>query len=243
MELVFELVSACRHGLAHLGGASGALAIPLFLAGLAGSTVHCVGMCGPFVIGQVMADSRKESAGYSEWRRLAGAALLPYHLGRLTTYVALGAAASASTALFASSAAFVWVSGLLLVLGALLMLTQAIGLALQAPQPLAGVVAHLARPLSSSTGSMARYALGVVLGFLPCGLIYGALGMAASTGTPYGGAFAMAGFALGTIPALVAVAWGGVLLRRRWQGVARWAAIPLLALNATLMLALAGARL
>ena len=53
----------------------------------------------------------------------------------------------------------------------------------------------------------------------------------------------MAAFAAGTMPALVAVAWGGVLLRRRWQGVARWTAVPLLVFNATLMLALAGARL
>jgi sulfite exporter TauE/SafE len=90
---------------------------------------------------------------------------------------------------------------------------------------------------------MARYALGVVLGLLPCGLIYGALGMAAGTGSPVSGALAMASFAAGTMPALVAVGWGGVLLRRRWQGVARWTAVPLLVFNATLMLALAGARL
>src|SRR5476649_360798 len=151
MELIFEMVAACRQGLAHFGGAPGALAVPLFLAGLAGSVVHCVGMCGPFVIGQVMADSAKVTAGYGEWRRLAGAAFLPYHLGRLTTYTALGAAAGASTALFASTAAFAWISGILLVLGAMLMLAQALGLAARAPLPAAGLLARWARPFSSST--------------------------------------------------------------------------------------------
>ncbi len=243
MELIFEMVAACRQGLAHFGGAPGALAVPLFLAGLAGSAVHCVGMCGPFVIGQVMADSEKATARYGEWHRLAGAALLPYHLGRRTTYTALGAAAGASTALFAATSAFAWISGILLVVGAMLMLAQALGLAARAPLPMAGLLARWAKPFSSSAHPMARYALGVVLGFLPCGLIYGALGMAAGTGSPVSGALAMASFAAGTMPALVAVGWGGVLLRRRWHGVARWTAVPLLILNATLMLALAGARL
>jgi sulfite exporter TauE/SafE len=243
MELIFELVSACRQGLAHFGSASGALAGPLFLAGLAGSAVHCAGMCGPFVISQVVADSRNAIAGYGEWRRLAGAALLPYHLGRLTTYAALGAIAGASTALFASTAIFALLSGALLVLGAVLMLAQAVGFAVQAPLAAAGVLARWTRPLSSSSGPLARYALGVVLGFLPCGLIFGALGMAASTGSPFSGALAMASFGAGTIPALVVVGWGGVLLRRRWQATARWIAVPLLVFNAALMLALAGARL
>ena len=243
MELIFEMAAACRQGLAHIGGAPGALVLPLFFAGLAGSAVHCVGMCGPFVIGQVMADSGTATARYGEWRRLAGAALLPYHLGRLTTYTALGTAAGASTALFASMPSFAWISGVLLVLGAMLMLAQALGLAARAPLPVAGLLAGWARPFSSSTRPIARYALGVVLGFLPCGLIYGALGMAAGTGSSVSGALAMASFAAGTMPALVAVGWGGVLLRRRWHGVARWTAVPVLALNATLMLALAGARL
>ncbi len=56
-------------------------------------------------------------------------------------------------------------------------------------------------------------------------MLYGALGMAA--------------LLLGTMPALVAVGWGGVLLRRRWQGMARWIAAPLLIFTALLMLALA----
>lgn len=240
MELAFEMISACRQGLAHFGGAPGALDASLFMAGLVGSAAQCVGMCGPFVIGQVMTDSAKETARYGEWRRLAGATLLPYHLGRLTTYTALGAAAGASTALFTSTVAFGWMSGVLLALGAILMLAQALGLATQAPPAMADVLARLARPFSSSRQPMARLALGAALGFLPCGLIYGALGMAASTCSPVSGALAMASFAAGTMPALVGVGWGGV--RRRWRGVARWTAIPLLTVNAMLMSALAGAR-
>jgi uncharacterized protein len=244
MEFVFQAIAACRDGFAHVAGSSTGLVLSLFLAGLGGSAMHCVGMCGPFVLGQVMADARHAGpGGYGEWRRLAGAALTPYHLGRLTTYTALGAVAGAATALFASTAIFAWLAGLLLVAGAALMLAQAFGLALGAAAPQAGLIQRLAAPLTASRHPAARYALGVVLGFLPCGLIYGALGAAAGTGSMLQGALGMAAFSLGTMPALVAVGWGGVLLRRRWQGMARWIAAPLLVVTALLMLALASQRL
>ncbi|MCW5734117.1 MAG: sulfite exporter TauE/SafE family protein [Enhydrobacter sp.] len=243
MELFFHAVAACRDGFGQVAGAPAGLAFSLFLAGLGGSAVHCVGMCGPFVLGQVMADAgRRGAGGYGEWRRLAGAALVPYHLGRLTTYTGLGTMAGGATALFASTAAFAWLSGCLLIAGAALMLAQAFGLALGAAAPQAGLVQHLAAPLTSSRHPAARYGLGVVLGFLPCGLIYGALGAAAGTGSMLHGTLGMAAFSLGTTPALVAVGWGGVLLRRRWQGTARWMAAPLLILTALLMLALASQR-
>lgn len=243
MEFVFQAIAACRDGLAHAAGPPAGLALSLFLAGLSGSAMHCVGMCSPFVLGQVMADAEHVGpGGYGEWRRLAGAALAPYHLGRLTTYSGLGAMAGAATALFASTAIFAWLSGILLIVGAALMLAQAFGLALGAAAPQAVLVQRLAAPLTSSRRAATRYALGVVLGFLPCGLIYGALGAAAGTGSAPQGALGMAAFSLGTVPALVAVGWGGVLLRRRWQGMIRWIASPLLVVSALLMLALASQR-
>lgn len=244
MEFVFQAIAACRDGLAHVVSPSSGLALSLFLAGLGGSATHCVGMCGPFVLGQVMADAERIGpGGYGEWRRLAGAALVPYHVGRLTTYSALGAVAGATTALFASTEIFAWLSGFLLVAGAALMLAQAFGLVLGAAAPQAALIQRLAAPLTASRHVAARFALGVVLGFLPCGLIYGALGAAAGTGSILLGALGMAAFSLGTMPALIAVGWGGVLFRRRWQEAARWIAAPLLAITALLMLALASQRL
>ena len=243
MEFMFQAIAACRDGLAHAAGSSG-LVLPLFLAGLSGSALHCVGMCGPFVLGQVMNDAGRldPAMRYGEWRRLAGAALLPYHLGRMVTYSALGAVAGAATALFASTEAFGWLSGLMLLLGAGFMLMQAFGLTLGAATPQAPVIRRLAAPLTAAMHPMARFALGAVLGFLPCGLIYGALGAAAGTGSVLQGATVMAAFSLGTMPALIAVAWGGLLLRRRWQGIARMIGGPLLILTALLMIALASQR-
>lgn len=239
METISQLIALCRpEALASIG-------VPgsLLLAGLAGSVVHCVGMCGPFVLGQVMADLDRGPAAYGEWRRLCGAALLPYHLGRLTTYAALGSLAGAATALFASTSVFGWLSGGLLVAAACLMIVQAFGLALGVHSPLAGVLMRLAAPLSMARGDAARYGLGVVLGFLPCGLLYGALAAAGGTGSAIDGALAMAAFAVGTMPALVATGWGGLLVRRRLRERGRWIAMPLLIGNAGLMLLLASQRL
>jgi uncharacterized protein len=244
MEFIIDLISACRNGLAQIAGQPAGLPGSLFLAGLGGSLVHCIGMCGPFVLGQVMADAETGVAGsYGEWRRLAGASLVPYHLGRLTTYTALGAAAGAVTALFTATPTFAWLSSALLLIAACLMAFQAFGLAVGTTSPLTSGLARLAGPLSSSHRPTARYALGVVLGFLPCGLLYGALAAAGGTASARDGAFAMAAFALGTVPALMAVGWGGLLLRRRLRDVARWIAAPLLLANAALMVALASSRL
>lgn len=243
MEAIFDFLALCRQGMTGWGVLPVSLPLSLFVAGLAGSLMHCIGMCGPFVLGQVAADAGRATGGYGEWQRLAGAALVPYHLGRLTTYMALGAAAGAVTALFASTAGFGWVSAALLVVAALLMVLQALGLALGATSPWSGLVAGLARPLSLSRKPAGRYALGLVLGLLPCGLLYGALAAAAGTGNPYDGAIAMAAFGSGTLPALVGVGWLGLLLRRRLQGVARWVATPLLVFNALVMLSLASQRM
>jgi sulfite exporter TauE/SafE len=244
MDFVTDILSACRHGLIILGAQAGGLPASLFVVGFAGSLVHCAGMCGPFVLGQVMSDAERDVGGtYGEWRRLAGASLVPYHLGRLTTYTALGGVAGAATALFASTGLFAWLSAGLLVVAAILMVLQALGLATDIGSPLGKPLARLASPLSAAQTPWARYVLGVVLGFLPCGLLYGALAAAAGTGSARHGALAMAAFALGTVPALIAVGWGGALLRRRLRELARWVAAPLLGINALLMLALASQRL
>ena len=44
---------------------SGGLLLGLFLAGLAGSTMHCAPMCGGFVLGQV-ADRRQQAGAGGE---------------------------------------------------------------------------------------------------------------------------------------------------------------------------------
>jgi sulfite exporter TauE/SafE len=243
MEAIAAFTAFCREDLHELAALPASLPLSLGLAGLAGSLTHCVGMCGPFVLSQVVADSGGRTGHYGEWQRLAGAALAPYHLGRLTTYTLLGAVVGAVTALSIATTGFVWLSAIMLTIAAILMILQALGLALGAASPLSAFVTRVAAPLLSSRTGTARYALGTMLGLLPCGLLYGALAAAAGTGSPYEGALAMVAFGLGTVPALIVIGWLGLIARRRLSGVAHWLAMPLLIANALLMLALAAQRL
>lgn len=244
MDIISGFLAMCGDGL--MTAASMPLGLPaaLLLAGLAGSLVHCVGMCGPFVLGQVMASVEQPGdRSYGEWHRLTGALLVPYHLGRFTTYTVLGIVAGGATAVFASLEMFSSLSAILLIAAAVLLGAQALGMAVSAASPATNLVARLAGPLSASRSALARYGLGVVLGFLPCGLLYAALAAAAGTGSVVSGGIAMACFALGTVPALVAVGWGGLIMRRHLRTIAQWVSPPLLAGNALIMLALASQRL
>lgn len=217
------------------------LAVPLFLAGLFGGVSHCVGMCGPFVLTQVGARLETMSAtAFGGWARLRGAALAPYHLGRLTTYSALGAVAGGAGSLLLRATEMRWTLALLLLLGATLLAVQALGW--HRAVNLGGfeeVLARVSRPLTSDPRGWRGYGLGVVLGFLPCGLIYGALAAAAGSGSAVTGATGMASFVLGTVPGLVALGWGGALLGARRREWLRRLARPLLLINALVLAALA----
>jgi len=212
----------------------------LFAMGLAGSIAHCAAMCGPFVLAQVPA----AGAGPA----LIRGALIPYHLGRGTTYTLLGAAAGGlGSGLAQSLPQSRLVLALFLILGAALFLVQALkGLGLL-PIASSGAVAssagtalaRMARPLLVRRDGVAGYALGVALGFLPCGLLYGALAAAAGSGSALTGALAMAAFTASTVPALIAIGCAGAGIAQRWRGLARTVVAPLQAINAAVLLVLA----
>jgi sulfite exporter TauE/SafE len=201
--------------------------VTALVAGLIGGLTHCAGMCGPFVLSQVTA--RMEAVPVqkmSELTRLSGALLVPYHLGRGTIYIFLGLLAG----LFADGLSALvetwWLTPLLLSLAAVFFLTYG----------LAGLVPHLGsgggskaaawwnrvlgkplRPLFAAPIGWRGYGLGLALGLLPCGLVYGALLMAGGTGEPLAGAMTMGAFLLGTVPALVAVGVAGQLAARQFR--------------------------
>jgi sulfite exporter TauE/SafE len=212
--------------------------VGLWLAGLAGGPMHCAPMCGGFVLGQVSDRmARLPAERLCEAARLRGALLLPYHAGRMTTYALLGAAAGALGGRLAVGG----LAGGLLLLAALLFLLQAMarwrpGLLPALPAAPPGwtrAVAATARRLPSGLP------LGLLLGFLPCGLLYGALAAAAATGDPLRGALAMLAFGLGTVPSLLLVGIAGHLAGRHWQArVARLAPAIMLG-NAALLILLA----
>lgn len=172
----------------------------MFLVGLLGAS-HCAGMCGPIAL---------VLGGASERR---GAVIWGYQLGRISSYLMVGLAAGAISQ-FASQ--WLALAPLLRLLAAALLLAmglyimglwhglsqiEKLGARLwRRIQPLAG-------PLGAVRGAGGAYAVGLVWGWLPCGLVYTAVGMALASGSLLDGALAMAAFGIGTLPAMVAVSW------------------------------------
>jgi hypothetical protein len=240
------LADLCSSDAALRGG----LLLGLFVAGAAGSVVHCGPMCGAFVLGQT-ADrmARLPSEHLCERQRLTAGLLLPYHLGRLTTYAALGALAAGSAAVLGQVAWFGTLSAALLVLAAILFLTHALRRFLpsgagfdRAPRVWGNLIGALTRRIHRGSSS-GEYLLGLALGFLPCGFLYAAITAAAASARPEMGAASMVAFGLGTTPALMVIGIAGHAAGRRWNRTVSAAAPVLMVLNAALLLTLAWQRI
>lgn len=155
------------------------------------------------------------------FRRLQKGALLPYHLGRLTTYVFLAVLFNL-TLQFAPvpAPARIWISSLFLMLAAIIFLSMTFPrlaalfpwlVQIRLPVPMK-FVSKLSTPLLQKH----HYLLGVLLGFMPCGLVMAALLASSAASTTLQAALAMMAFSLGTIPALFVVGLSGQSIKSRW---------------------------
>jgi sulfite exporter TauE/SafE len=208
---------------------------PRFLAALAltfAASIHCVGMCGGFVLALSAKDRRARG------RRLLDQ--LALQLGKATSYAFLGALAGALGATFVSSAAVSW-GGRVLALVAGLAIVGA-GLTLLGLRARAGgdwIALRIAPlwsrwmgPLLEQRTAGASVVVGITMGFLPCPLVYAGLAASAASGSAAGGAATLAGVALGTVPALSAVAlFGQALSVGTRRSLARAGGILLLAVG------------
>ncbi|SMH56497.1 sulfite exporter TauE/SafE family protein [Azospirillum agricola] len=243
-----DALSLLQDGLNHCAlviDRDGGFLLALLSAGLVGGATHCSGMCGPFVLAQVSARlEHVPAARMSELHRLTGAAVLPYHLGRGTTYALIGAVAASVAGHVGALPGLRWLSVGLLAFAALFFLGYA-AKSLAAWLPRLRIasgapfqrwwgdrVSRLARPLFGNPTGWRGYGLGVALGFIPCGLLYGAVAVAAASGSALTGALGMAAFAVGTVPGLLAVGLAGHLAGRTWRTAVARVAPAIMLVNA-----------
>ena len=203
---------------------SPALVLSAAAMGLLGST-HCVVMCGGVVgvLGGGLTPLGLRAPG--PWR--AARLVLGYNAGRIASYSAAGAIAGAFGALTDRiPAVHAAQLGLRLAVGLLMV---GVGLYIAGSWPRFAVIERVGAPVWKRVEPLARrflparslpaaLGLGAVWGWMPCGLVYAALGVALGSGTAGGGALTMVAFGLGTLPTLLAMgtlaARIKVLLRR-----------------------------
>jgi uncharacterized protein len=178
------------------------LMIAAFMMGLLGS-FHCVGMCGPLALSLPLSNN-------SSWSKFSGALL--YNAGRIVTYSLFGlvfGAIGKSVALFGYQQ---WLS---IILGVLIIVFIIL------PGRMVSIknknfVARFFEKIRSSLMQLffkksqsSLFAIGLLNGLLPCGLVYMAAAGAVATGDIPRSVLFMALFGLGTLPIMWSIAFFG----------------------------------
>ena len=189
------------------------------LLGFVGS-LHCAGMCGPIAIALPLNNQ-------SWFARISGGLL--YNIGRTITYALLGAIFGLAGLGLALGGLQQWVS---IILGAFMILAVIIPRLGSAGKKISGVsdalTGHLKKPfikLFRMRTYSSLFIIGLLNGFLPCGLIYIALAGALVMSQVHEGALYMIFFGIGTIPMMLAISIAGNILSQRLRQRLR-AAIP-----------------
>jgi sulfite exporter TauE/SafE len=180
-----------------------------FLVGLLGS-VHCVGMCGGIVGSLTM--------GIKPEIRQSSLRLFPYlfsyNVGRLLSYMLVGLLAgflgqqlSHVLPLANPRMVAMWVSsGFMIILGLyiggwwrILTVLEKLGSRVwQRIEPLGRRFLPIHSPVHA-------FGLGVIWGWLPCGLVYSVVAFAVTTGDALHGSLLMLAFGVGTLPTMLAL--------------------------------------
>ncbi|TGO02926.1 membrane protein [Candidatus Thiomargarita nelsonii] len=180
-----------------------------FLAGLLGSA-HCIGMCGGIV--GLLTMNLSDNVRQSFFRLLPY--LLTYNLGRIGSYTLAGLCAGFLGAQFAQWLPLehprmiaMWVSGLFMIA-----LGLYIGAWWQALAQLEKSGAYLWRKIEPFgrrfipvKHPLQALGLGLVWGWLPCGLVYSILAFSLASASAWQGGLLMLFFGLGTLPMLLVI--------------------------------------
>ena len=190
--------------------------IAVFFVGLLGG-VHCLGMCGS-IVGIFAAQLPKDKA---RW---------PFHLayngGRLASYAAAGALVGAIGQAGVLLRDAVPVQHLLFALSSLMLIALGLYLAgiwgmVRRIEQIGGVLWKRLQPLTRHilplVSPWRALLLGLLLGWLPCGLVYSVLVTALASGSAQNGALMMLAFGLGTLPNLLAIGMFWESIKRRTQ--------------------------
>lgn len=172
------------------------------ITGFVGS-FHCVGMCGPIAVALPI-------GGMSSSRALI--ARISYHIGRLMAYGSLGYVFG----YFGWGMRWAGMQQWLSITIGLVMLTLVYfqhNIGVSSMQGLWRRLKQLFSKVIHQKSLLGFATLGVLNGYLPCGILYIALAGAAATSTPVQGSIYMLMYGLGTVPALLLASYLPHLLK------------------------------
>jgi uncharacterized protein len=185
--------------------------ISALIVGLVGS-LHCAGMCGPIAIA-IPLNNR------SWFSRISGS--LVYNTGRTLTYAILGAIFGLAGFGLALGGLQQWVSimlGAIMILGVIVPRIGSFG---KSVTRISGVLSGSIKKLFGKYFKIRTYPslffLGILNGFLPCGLVYIALAGALVMNQVIDGAIYMIFFGIGTLPMMAAIAVAGNLVSFKFR--------------------------
>jgi len=177
-----------------------------FILGLLGS-FHCLGMCGPLAFSL-------PKAGFHELTVLSGR--LIYNAGRIISYAIIGGVLGLiGKGIFLTG----FQHGLSITLGVILL----VGLVFPRVfkwnffYSFPNKVKARIIPLFRKRGLSFSFLVGLMNGFLPCGLVYMAVAGALATGEPFLGMQFMILFGLGTLPMMLFAAYSSYVLPAKFK--------------------------
>jgi uncharacterized protein len=198
------------------------------LMGLLGSG-HCVAMCGGIAC--------TLTAGLPPGVRASARRMLPYvvayNLGRLCSYALAGALFGMLGAGAGQLLPPAWAHGLGMTISFAFIIAlglylgdwwRGLGTFERLGSKLWRHLEPLGRRILPITRRRQAFAIGLLWGWLPCGLVYAALALALVSGGARTGAMTMLVFGAGTLPTLIALGFAGRWLAALRRGAARRAA-------------------
>ena len=214
----------------------------VFLIGFFGGFSHCIGMCGGFVMTYTLRIKENEPLRKDSWWQKLKPHLL-YNSGRVLTYTFLGEIFGLLGSTMGFMLAFKHWQGALEIFAGLIMLIMGLDLAgwipSVEPDSFPGVrrFSKLITAMFNKVNTRNVFGLGLVLGFIPCGLVYAVGARAAATQSLTGGLLIMLIFGLGTFPAMVLTGLTAHLITVKWRRTLYKMAAILIMLMAILTMA------
>jgi len=183
------------------------------------STLHCWGMCG----GIITALSLGLPASVRDNPRRLLLFSTAYNTGRITSYALAGLAAGlAGDLIRLTEQGFIvlqWLAGVILIYAGLRLAGWAGNIVWleRVGHQLWRYLQPIGRPLMPIDRFHKAYLMGMVWGWLPCGLVYTALLLAAASGSSLSAALFMLAFGIGTLPGMIGAGFVGGSIRQWLQ--------------------------